>query len=93
MPGDVTVTPAPFAAGAASADADPAPTEGTNDFRNGGYGGPCPPPGDGVHRYVFRFCAIDAPLDLKPGASKAKVTDMMDGHVLEETDLIGTYER
>jgi phosphatidylethanolamine-binding protein (PEBP) family uncharacterized protein len=50
-------------------------------------------PHAGGHRYFFRLYALDAPLDLEPGASKAQVTDAMDGHVLDETDLIGTYER
>jgi hypothetical protein len=74
-------------------EADPSPVEGANDFGDTGYGGPCPPPGDGPHRYVFRLYALDTVLDLGPGASKAQVTDAMDGHVLDETEWIGTYER
>ena len=93
LPGDTTRLPRGVDAGAAFADAAPTPTEGTNDFGDVGYGGPCPPPGDGEHRYFFRLYALDAPLDLETGASKAQVTDAMDGHVLDETDLIGTYER
>ncbi len=66
--------------------------EGVNDFGDFGYGGPCPPPG-GPHRYHFRLYALDTELDLEEGATKKQVTQAMDGHVLDETDLIGTYER
>lgn len=75
------------------ADADPSPIEGANDFNNIEYGGPCPPPGDGPHRYFFRLYALDTVLDVGRGASKEQVTDAMSGHILDETDLIGTYER
>ena len=71
----------------------PTPLEGVNDFGDVGYGGPCPPPGDGPHRYFFRLYALDTVLDLGRGASKTQVNDAKDGHVLDETDLIGTYER
>lgn len=68
-------------------------TEGVNDFGNSGYGGPCPPPGHGVHHYHFRLYALDIELDLESGATKKQVTQAMDGHVLAETDLMGTFER
>lgn len=66
--------------------------EGMNDFGDRGYGGPCPPPG-APHRYHFRLYALDTRLELETGASKKQVTQAMDGHVLAETDLIGTYAR
>lgn len=75
-------------------DFDPqSAVEGANDFGNAEYGGPCPPPGDGPHRYFFRLYALDTVLDLGPGASRGQVTDAIDGHVLAETELVGTYER
>ena len=37
---------------------DPA-HEGRNDFGDRGYGGPCPPPGHGSHRYIFTVYAVD----------------------------------
>jgi len=77
----------------AFAGASVAPQEGSNDFNNIGYGGPCPPPGDDPHRYVFRLYALDTVLDLGAGASKQQVTDAMDGHVLAEADLMGTFAR
>lgn len=66
--------------------------QGKNDFGRIGYGGPCPPPGP-AHRYRFRLYALDEPLDLTAGASKKQVLDAMDGHILAQGQLIGTYQR
>lgn len=65
---------------------------GRNDFKKFGYGGPCPPPGK-PHRYFFRLYALDARLDLKPGATKAEVERAMKGHILAQGQLIGRYGR
>ncbi len=35
-------------------------TEGVNSLGARGYTGPCPPPGSGVHRYVFTMRALGA---------------------------------
>jgi len=69
--------------------------QGTNSFprENLGYGGPAPPPGHGTHHYHFKLYALDQPLGLQPGTDKAAVLKAMDGHVLDQTELIGTYER
>lgn len=93
LPGDVTHLPRDVDIDTEFAGQEPSPKEGGNDFGDLGYGGPCPPPGDGAHRYFFRLYALDTVLDLEQGATKKQVTDAMDGHVLDETDLVGTYER
>lgn len=66
--------------------------QGRNDFRTIGYGGPCPPPGK-PHRYFFKLYALDAPTNLKPRATKADVLHAIEGHVLAQTELVGTYRR
>lgn len=66
--------------------------QGTNDFGNIGYGGPAPPPGK-PHRYYFRLYAIDAAPSLAPGATKRDVLRAIEGHVLGQTELMGTYSR
>ncbi len=55
------------------------------------YYGPCPP--DREHRYFFKLYALDKELGLKEGASKNTVENEMSGHILEQTELIGRYER
>ena len=71
----------------------PGALQGKNDFRATGYGGPAPPPGHGVHRYYFKLYALDAPLDLQAGADKGALLAAMEGRVLAEGQLIGTYQR
>ena len=65
--------------------------QGRNDFGKIGYGGPCPPPGK-PHRYFFKLYALDATLDLRAGAKKQDVERAMQGHVLGQAELMGTYQ-
>jgi Raf kinase inhibitor-like YbhB/YbcL family protein len=74
-------------------EGEAAPSEGSNDFGAVGYRGPCPPPGHGRHRYVFRLYALDRELELDGGAGKAELEQVMEGHVLMIAELVGTYER
>jgi len=66
--------------------------QGLNDFKHLGYGGPAPPPGK-PHRYFFKLYALDATLDLKPGATKKELERTMEKHVLAQGQLMGTYQR
>jgi len=65
--------------------------QGTNDFGNVGYSGPCPP--SGTHRYFFRLYALAASLGLKPGASRAEVDKALSGQVIGKAVLMGRYAR
>jgi len=65
--------------------------QGKNGWARIGYGGPCPP--SGSHRYYFKLYALDAESGLKPGATKEQLLQSMKGHVLAETQLMGTYSR
>ncbi len=67
--------------------------EGKNNWNNPWYDGPLPPKGSGKHRYVFRLYALDKELDVKTGVSKKDLLKKMNGHVLAEATLMGTYER
>ncbi len=67
--------------------------QGQNDFRQIGYDGPIPPEGHGSHRYFFRLYALDIKLTLRPGANRTELERAMKGHILEQTELMGTYER
>lgn len=66
--------------------------QGTNDFGKVGYNGPSPPPGM-PHRYFFLLFALDAVLDLKPGADREQLMLAMQGHVLGRGEVVGTYGR
>lgn len=65
--------------------------QGQNDFKNTGYGGPCPP--SGTHRYVFKLHALDKELELPPGATKRQLLQAMEGHILDRAQLVGTYSK
>ena len=66
--------------------------QGMTDFSRAEYGGPCPPPGPS-HRYFFKLYALDAVLQLPPNSTKADLLMAMNGHVLAQADLAGTYQR
>lgn len=55
------------------------------------YQGPCPP--DREHRYFFRLYALNTKLSLRPGATKSEVLKAMEGHIMAETELMGTYTK
>lgn len=67
-------------------------TQGLNDFRKVGYGGPCPPRGP-AHRYLFRLYALDTELTLPPRKTKADALKAIEGHVLGQAELMGRYKR
>jgi Raf kinase inhibitor-like YbhB/YbcL family protein len=82
-----------LAQGAGGADQKPqGALQGKNDFGRLGYGGPCPPPGR-PHRYFFKLYALDIRLDLQPGMTKAQLLKAMEGHILEQSELVGLYAR
>jgi Raf kinase inhibitor-like YbhB/YbcL family protein len=64
-----------------------------NDFGRSGYGGPCPPPGHGPHRYFFTLYAMDVPTQDVKGESRKSLEDALRGHTLATARLMGIYER
>lgn len=68
------------------------PHQGSNHYKEKVYGGPCPPPGK-PHRYFFKLYALDTDLKIPEGSSKEAVVKAMQGHILAEAELMGTYER
>jgi Raf kinase inhibitor-like YbhB/YbcL family protein len=65
--------------------------QGKNDFEKIGYGGPCPP--SGTHRYFFKMYAVDGELALKAGANGAELEKALQGHIVSQGQLMGTYRR
>jgi Raf kinase inhibitor-like YbhB/YbcL family protein len=65
--------------------------EGLNNWQRTGYGGPCPP--IGRHRYFHKLYALDTVLPDMGTPTKAELETAMEEHILEEVELIGTYQR
>lgn len=74
---------------------DELPATGGLNGKNGagslGYTGPCPP--GGVHHYFFRLYALDVKLDSSAGWTKDQLVQAINGHVLGQAELMGTYSR
>ncbi|PJE50485.1 MAG: YbhB/YbcL family Raf kinase inhibitor-like protein [Candidatus Yanofskybacteria bacterium CG10_big_fil_rev_8_21_14_0_10_36_16] len=66
-------------------------TQGMTSFGKTGYGGPCPP--SGQHHYHFKLYALDTELNLSQATDAEALENAMMGHILEQAELVGTYER
>lgn len=66
--------------------------QGTNDFGGIGYRGPKPPEGE-EHEYRIFVYTLDRELNLSPGATKTELREAMEGHILQQTEINGFYER
>ena len=64
---------------------------GKNSSGNTRYDGPCPP--SGTHRYYFKLYALDSLVDLLPGATKEELLKAMQGHILAQGELMGTFSK
>ena len=65
--------------------------DGTNDWNRTGYGGPCPP--IGRHRYFHRLYALDVALGDLGKPTKPVLEKAMQGHILGQAELVGTYQK
>jgi Raf kinase inhibitor-like YbhB/YbcL family protein len=64
--------------------------EGLNDWHRTGYGGPCPPVGR--HRYFHHLYALDIVLPELNNPDRTKLEEAMQGHIVDRTALMGTYQ-
>ena len=70
--------------------------QGRNSWSSGrtvGYRGPAPPARHGQHHYHFKLYALSSETGLHPGVDKAAVVYAMKDFILDQGELIGTYER
>jgi len=65
--------------------------QGKNDWKQTGYRGPCPP--TGRHRYFHKLYALNVELPDLHRPNKAELEKAMQGHIIEQTELVGTYQR
>lgn len=56
-----------------------------------GYMGPCPP--SGVHHYFLKLYALDVELNFDDAPTKQDLEQSINGHVLEQSSLLGLYSR
>lgn len=78
-----------FAEGQAASNLPAGTLQGLNDWKRTGYGGPCPPIGQ--HRYYFKLYALDILLPDLSHPTKAQLEKAMAGHIVGETQFMGTY--
>ena len=64
---------------------------GNNSSGSAAYQGPCPP--SGMHRYYFKLYALDTTISLLSGATKEQVLKEMNGHILAQAELLGTFSK
>ncbi|MCX7044727.1 MAG: YbhB/YbcL family Raf kinase inhibitor-like protein [Candidatus Sumerlaeota bacterium] len=89
-----SVTSFPEGKSGANVPASPAGIkEGKNTWGIAKYDGPEPPKGHGTHHYHFKVYALDAPVTLKAGATKAELLKAMQSHILAQGEVVGTFER
>ena len=67
--------------------------QGLNSKLKFGFTGPLPPFFHGPHRYFFRLFALNAPVNLSAGASRAEFVAELAGKVIAEAQLVGKYAR
>jgi phosphatidylethanolamine-binding protein (PEBP) family uncharacterized protein len=66
---------------------------GENSGGHEGWTPPCPPKGDGPHRYVFTLVALSRPLAQPDGASLDDVRRAASSDALARGQLTGRYRR
>lgn len=68
-------------------------SQGRNSFGHLGYGGPMPPLGHGPHHYEFTLYALSENFRMASGMRREAVLSIIEGFVLAQAKLTGTYER
>ena len=66
---------------------------GDSSYHKDSYGGPNPPAGTGIHNYHFKIYALDTELNLQKNASLEEINNAMQNHILDNCEIIGTYQR
>lgn len=65
--------------------------QGKTSFGRADYGGPCPP--SGTHHYNFRLYALDTTLPSGAALDRSAFLNAIDGHILGQGTLIGTFSK
>ena len=74
--------------------ASPRLTGGSNMRQSATYFGPCSPPTDSPHHYIYSVYALDVPKDELPaGLTRDQFLAKVKGRVLSMTSFVATYQR
>ncbi|UPW00104.1 YbhB/YbcL family Raf kinase inhibitor-like protein [Halorussus gelatinilyticus] len=92
VPADASEIPANLPSSETLDELDGA-VQGANGTGELGYVGPCPPEGDPRHTYLFSLYALDAPLELDPGAEYQQVVDAVMENAIARSRYVGQYAR
>lgn len=65
--------------------------QGLNDWKKAQYNGPCPP--IGRHRYFFKLYALNIVFPANQKITKSQLEAAMHGHILAQTEIVGTYQK
>ena len=74
-------------------DGSPGLTVGRNSYLQTNWLPPDPPPGHGVHRYLFQVFALEPGAELGDAPGREALLEAIRDHGLASGCLIGTYER
>src|SRR5215207_1815910 len=88
---DLPITAAGLPEAVKPSSLPPETREGKNDWKRTGWGGPCPP--IGRHRYFFKLYALDTRLPDLRAPTKKELEEAMEGHVMAQAELMGTYQK
>lgn len=92
LPADVEEIPEDVPATETVEDLDGA-RQGTNDFGEVGYRGPCPPEGGDAHTYRFRLYALSESIRVGGGARRKETLDAVRDVRLATAEFTATYGR
>ena len=88
---NIPATATALAENASNAGMPPGSAQGVNEGNKPFYMGPCPPIGS--HRYFFKLYALDTVLTGLKSPKKAYLQQALQKHVVDSTQLIGTYQK
>lgn len=68
----------------------PGALQGLNSWGRSDYGSPCPPAGQ-IHHYTLTLYALDVVLNAQPGIARLQLESIMQGHIIAQASLTGTF--
>ncbi len=89
-----SVTTLADGAGSAGGQLPPGSIQASNDFGAAGYGGPCPPPGDKPHRYIFTVYALKTDsIEAAPSSTPTRIERVLNTNALAKASFTALYGR